>query len=168
MWSFDHAGFLNLSCSNTLMLEHFYWETRTWNSLPSTCYVWLQKPSLEEKEDYRQSPMLDLFLLFQANRSKSEWKSWSKPNSLICSYINITPCNEDLKLLKTLPCHCNWILILIWWWWQWWWGRWAHRTQCRKLEIFSSASFLNWIHWILALSNNFCRRGIFVFWGLQK
>lgn len=109
----DHSFFLNLSCSNTAMLKRFCWEMSTWNSLPFTCYVWLQKPRLEEKTT-SQSLMLDLFLIFQANRSKLEWKSWSKPNSLICSYINTIPCIEDLRLLKTSPRYCNWILILIW------------------------------------------------------
>lgn len=57
----DHSALLSLSCSNTVMLEHFYWEmwngklhVHTWPNLPFTYYVWLEKPPLPWRKDYQR------------------------------------------------------------------------------------------------------------------
>lgn len=86
-----------------------------WSSFHVLCLAW--KASLVLKKRLpRSSQMLDLVPVFQANRSKLEWKSWSKHSTLICSYINITPLVEYVRRIKTLPGYCNWILILTWRW----------------------------------------------------
>lgn len=144
-------GHRPFSPSHVILLKHcytrafFYWEmwywklcVHMWNSLSPTCYVWLEKPPFAwKKRRPSQSQMLDLFLIFQANRSQLKWEWFSfclgqQHNTLVCSYINITPRVEDLRLLKTLPCYWNWSLIVIWW-WRSGGSKWTHRKKCHKL-----------------------------------
>lgn len=90
-------------------------------------------------------------------------------NSLICSYINITPWIENLRLLKTLSCYCNWTLIMIWVGGGS--GQEANGPTERNVVNFRPFLLVFWIesteYWLC--QNNFCKRSsILAFWRLQK
>lgn len=122
----------SLSCPNSVRLKHFSEKcglessmcTRGTAFLP--CAVFGLKAFLAlTKRLPSKSQMLDLFWIFQAKRSKLEWKCFSCSvvlNSTIvwlAVILILTVYIDDLRFLRTLPCYCKWILILISWWWWW-------------------------------------------------